>query len=125
MECSDTDEVYAVLASVPGQLTITFAATVVDVQQNSSLLTLAQEKCGRLLFGGMPTGVEVVYAMQHGGPFPATTDSRFTSVGPDAVKRFLRPVSFQNWPNQLLPQELQDDNPLKIARIVNTVYTPE
>ncbi|MFD1771143.1 aldehyde dehydrogenase (NADP(+)) [Sphingobacterium suaedae] len=125
VECSDTDEVYAVLASVPGQLTITFAATVVDIQQNSSLLTLAQEKCGRLLFGGMPTGVEVVYAMQHGGPFPATTDSRFTSVGPDAVKRFLRPVSFQNWPNQLLPQELQDDNPLKIARIVNTVYTPE
>ena len=67
----------------------------------------------------MPTGVEVVYAMQHGGPYPSTTDSRFTSVGPDAVKRFLRPLSFQNWPNEFLPAELQDENPLQIERIVD------
>lgn len=82
----------------------------------------AQEKCGRLLFNGMPTGVEVVYGMHHGGPFPATTDARFTSVGPDAVKRFLRPVSFQNWPNTFLPAELQEENPLQIARIVDGQY---
>ncbi|HRG43312.1 MAG TPA: aldehyde dehydrogenase (NADP(+)), partial [Saprospiraceae bacterium] len=74
---------------------------------------------------GMPTGGEVVNAMQHGGPFPASTDIRFTSVGPDAIKRFVRPISFQNWPEQLLPDELKDSNPLHILRIVDGQNTPQ
>lgn len=123
IECDSMNELYDVVRSLDGQLTITLAATAAEAQQNMDLLQAAQEKCGRLLFQGMPTGVEVVYGMHHGGPFPATTDSRFTSVGPDAVKRFLRPLSFQNWPDALLPAELQDGNPLKIGRIVDNVYT--
>ena len=67
---------------------------------------------------GVPTGVEVCYAMQHGGPFPASTDPRFTSVGPDAIKRFARPMSFQNYPDALLPDELKAENPLMINRII-------
>jgi NADP-dependent aldehyde dehydrogenase len=67
----------------------------------------------------MPTGVEVVYAMQHGGPFSFYNDARFTSVGPDAVKRFVRPISFQNWPDEFLPEELKNENPLQISRIVD------
>ncbi|WPL47593.1 aldehyde dehydrogenase (NADP(+)) [Sphingobacterium bambusae] len=123
IECDDEAQLIAVLQALGGQLTITFAATVADIQQQADLFALAQEKCGRLLFNGMPTGVEVVYAMQHGGPFPSTTDSRFTSVGPDAVKRFLRPLSFQNWPNEFLPLELQDENPLAIERVVDNNRT--
>lgn len=125
VECRDVEEMEEVLKAVPGQLTITFAATEADISRYPELLDVAQKKCGRLLFGGMPTGVEVVYAMHHGGPFPATTDSRFTSVGPDAVKRFLRPVSYQNWPNEFLPLELRDENPLKIERVVNNHRTTD
>ena len=121
VECQDVEEMEAVLGAISGQLTITFAATPDDIKQHVELYNLAQEKCGRLLFCGMPTGVEVVSAMHHGGPFPATTDSRFTSVGPDAVKRFLRPVSYQNWPNEFLPLELQDENPLRIERVIDNL----
>jgi len=71
----------------------------------------------------MPTGVEVVYAMQHGGPFPSSTDPRFTSVGPDSIKRFVRPLSFQNWPNEFLPEELKNDNSQEIHRIVDGLST--
>lgn len=119
IECEGVTEMETVIKALSGQLTITFAATEEDIRQHTSLLDIAQEKCGRLLFGGMPTGVEVVYAMHHGGPFPATTDSRFTSVGPDAVKRFLRPVSYQNWPDEFLPLELRNENPLQIERVVD------
>jgi alpha-ketoglutaric semialdehyde dehydrogenase len=77
---------------------------------------------GRLIINGVPTGVEVCPAMQHGGPFPATTDSRFTSVGTDAVKRFVRPVAFQNFPDALLPDELKQSNPLGIWRLFNNEF---
>jgi len=70
---------------------------------------------------GVPTGVEVGWGMQHGGPFPATTDSRYTAVGPDAIRRFARPLSFQNFPDKLLPEELKENNPLGIPRIVDGV----
>lgn len=119
VECEDSNQMAEILATLGGQLTITFAATAADAKEHESLLAVAKDKCGRLLFGGMPTGVEVVYAMQHGGVFPSSTDSRFTSVGPDAMKRFLRPLSFQNWPDELLPVELQNSNPTQIERIEN------
>lgn len=123
ISCADLNEMRQVMEQLAGQITITFAASTHDISECQHLFALAQDRCGRLLFQGMPTGVEVQYAMQHGGPFPATTDARFTSVGPDAVKRFLRPFSFQNWPNEFLPKELQDGNPLQIDRLVNQQWT--
>ncbi|MDN3693129.1 aldehyde dehydrogenase family protein [Chryseobacterium tructae] len=117
--CENQEEFIQIAQKLKGQLTITVAATRDDIFENSALINLLKDKCGRLLFNGMPTGVEVVYAMQHGGPFPSTTDSRFTSVGPDAVKRFVRPISFQNWPNEFLPEELKNENPLQISRMVD------
>ncbi|MDR4954055.1 aldehyde dehydrogenase (NADP(+)) [Chryseobacterium sp. ES2] len=123
--CETKEELVKIAQELKGQLTITVAATHEDVRNNDTLINILKDKCGRLLFNGMPTGVEVVYAMQHGGPFPATTDSRFTSVGPDAVKRFVRPISFQNWPDEFLPEELKNDNPLQISRMVDGVMNSE
>ncbi|REC45420.1 aldehyde dehydrogenase (NADP(+)) [Chryseobacterium pennipullorum] len=117
--CENREELIQIAQNLKGQLTITVAATSDDIRENSELIHFLKDKCGRLLFNGMPTGVEVVYAMQHGGPFPSTTDARFTSVGPDAVKRFVRPISFQNWPDEFLPEELKNENPLQINRIVD------
>lgn len=117
--CETDEDLMQIARQLKGQLTITIAATHEDVRDNSTLITILKDKCGRLLFNGMPTGVEVVYGMQHGGPFPSTTDSRFTSVGPDAVKRFVRPICFQNWPDEFLPDELKNENPLQISRMVD------
>ncbi|WP_347217640.1 aldehyde dehydrogenase (NADP(+)) [Chryseobacterium sp.] len=117
--CESREELIQIAQNLKGQLTITVAATSDDARENAELIHLLKDKCGRLLFNGMPTGVEVVYAMQHGGPFPSTTDARFTSVGSDAVKRFVRPISFQNWPDEFLPEELKNENPLQISRIVD------
>lgn len=119
VQCDTAEEMKQIAKQLKGQLTITVAASKEDVRENIDLIDQLKDKCGRLLFNGMPTGVEVVYAMQHGGPFPSTTDVRFTSVGPDAVKRFVRPISFQNWPDEFLPEELKNSNPLQIKRIVD------
>jgi NADP-dependent aldehyde dehydrogenase len=78
---------------------------------------------GRVILNGPPTGVEVGNAINHGGPFPATSDSRFTSVGTSSIKRFVRPVCWQNWSEELLPDELKTDNPLKIWRLFNNEWT--
>ncbi len=82
-------------------------------------VNICREKAGRIMFNGVPTGVEVNSAMQHGGPFPATTDSKFTSVGTAAILRFVRPVAFQDCPDFLLPDELKDSNPNQIYRLVD------
>ncbi|MDB4915621.1 MAG: aldH, partial [Gemmatimonadetes bacterium] len=82
-----------------------------------------QRKVGRLLFNGFPTGVEVGHAMQHGGPYPASTDSRTTSVGTAAIVRFARPLCYQNFPSDALPLELQDANPLGVWRLVDGSLT--
>src|SRR5690606_26857289 len=84
------EEMYAIAQSLEGQLTTTVLGNPDELTKHTSLVNILTEKCGRLLFSGFPTGVEVCYAMQHGGPFPAATDSRFTSVGPDAILRFAR-----------------------------------
>ena len=104
-----------------GQLTATIIHEDEDLSLAGELLTLLTNKAGRVLFNGYPTGVEVCDAMVHGGPFPATSDARGTSVGTGAIERFLRPVCYQNTPQSLLPQALQDDNPLGIKRLVNGV----
>lgn len=113
------EEMYAIAQSLEGQLTTTVLGNPDELTKHTSLVNILTEKCGRLLFSGFPTGVEVCYAMQHGGPFPAATDSRFTSVGPDAILRFARPLSYQNCPDGLLPPELKNNNPLRVWRTVN------
>lgn len=112
-------ELIAAAKKLQGQLTITLWGDSSELKEKSELINLLEEKCGRLLFTGVPTGVEVGYAMQHGGPFPSTTDSRSTSVGAHAIKRFARPIAFQDMPHDLLPEALKDGNPLGIMRQVN------
>lgn len=104
-----------------GQLTATIHGTAEDLAAAGDLLELLAEKAGRLIVNGFPTGVEVCHAMQHGGPWPATSDARFTSVGTAALERFIRPVCYQDVPDALLPAALQDANPLGIERIVEGV----
>lgn len=125
IECKDEADFSAVIQSFKGQLTATIMGTENDVTTFREQITALQEVVGRLIFNGLPTGVEVGYAMQHGGPFPATTDARFTSVGMDAIKRFVRPVAIQNAPQSYLPDELKDENPLSIWRTVNASFSKE
>jgi NADP-dependent aldehyde dehydrogenase len=113
------DEMLAVAAALPGQLTASVWGTDNDLQKHKDLLKLLELKAGRIIINGVPTGVEVSAAMNHGGPYPATTDSKFTSVGTQSIYRFTRPVCYQNYPQQLLPAELKNENPLNIWRMVN------
>jgi len=119
VKCHDELEMLAVARHLEGQLTATLMATEQDILDHDALVEEVKNICGRFILNGVPTGVEVCLSMQHGGPFPATTDSRFTSVGADGIKRFARPVAFQNWPDSLLPAELKNGNPLQISRIVD------
>ena len=121
--CRNRDEVMEVGNAIHGQLTATILGTDKDVKDANDLIEVLQEKAGRLIFNGVPTGVEVCPAMHHGGPFPSTSNALFTSVGADAIKRFARPIAFQNMPEELLPEELQLDNPLDIWRTVNGELT--
>lgn len=125
VECRDEKEMLAVAIAIEGQLTTTLMATVNEAARQKELLSVLREKCGRFVFNGVPTGVEVALGMHHGGPFPATTDSRFTAVGADGIKRFARPLCLQNWPTELLPDELKNENPLQLWRTVNNVLTRE
>ncbi|HYF30141.1 MAG TPA: aldehyde dehydrogenase (NADP(+)) [Chitinophagaceae bacterium] len=123
IRCADMPEMIDVAKNIEGQLTATLMATEADIHENTELVDAVKNICGRFIFNGVPTGVEVCLAMQHGGPFPATTDSRFTSVGADGIKRFARPVAYQNWPDALLPDELKNANPLGIWRTINNEFT--
>jgi NADP-dependent aldehyde dehydrogenase len=123
VRCDDTSEMIEVAKHLEGQLTCTLMATENELEHNGDLIDVLGNICGRLIFNGVPTGVEVCSSMQHGGPFPATTDARFTSVGADGIRRFVRPIAFQNWPDRFLPDELKNDNPLNIYRTVNNELT--
>ncbi len=125
IRCKDMSEMIEVANHLEGQLTSTLMATDQDILSNEELVEAVKNICGRFILNGVPTGVEVCLSMQHGGPFPATTDSRFTSVGADGIKRFARPLAFQNWENKLLPDELKNENPLHIWRTVNNELTKE
>jgi NADP-dependent aldehyde dehydrogenase len=103
VECDHTGQMLDVAASIAGQLTVTLQADVSDVELALRLRDILVERAGRLIFNGVPTGVEVCDAMTHGGPYPATTDERFTAVGRHAIRRWVRPVTFQNWPEAWLP----------------------
>ena len=117
--CASQEEILAVTRHLEGQLTATVHAVESDHALAGALLPLLERKVGRILFNGFPTGVEVSYAMVHGGPFPATSDPRSTSVGATAIERFLRPVCYQDVPAELLPEALKDGNPLGIVRLVD------
>jgi NADP-dependent aldehyde dehydrogenase len=119
IRCKDMDEMIDVAKHIEGQLTATLMATENDIRDNCELVEFVKNICGRFILNGVPTGVEVCLSMQHGGPFPATTDPRFTSVGADGIKRFARPICYQNWSTELLPDELKNENPLGIWRTVN------
>ena len=122
VEAEDFAELETIARTLPGQLTGTLLADEGDAARVASLADILADRVGRLIMNGVPTGVEVCPSMHHGGPFPATTDSRFSSVGTDAVRRFVRPVSFQNMPESMLPPELHLDNPLGIWRLVNNEW---
>lgn len=121
--CTSSADLLATIERLEGNLTATVHAADDELDTAGAVYAILREKAGRLLWNGFPTGVEVVYAMQHGGPYPATTAPGTTSVGMEAVKRFMRPVAFQNMPDSLLPDALKDANPLGIWRIVDEHMT--
>lgn len=121
--CANNSELTAISEVLPGQLTATILGNPSELKENSQFLTAVQQKVGRLLFEGMPTGVSVTPSMNHGGPFPASTDSRFTSVGISSIERWLRSVCLQDCPHDLLPDALKNENPLNIFRTVNNQLT--
>jgi alpha-ketoglutaric semialdehyde dehydrogenase len=114
-------DILRILHHLEGQLTATLHGTDEELAQSGDLLAAMESKAGRVIINGFPTGVEVCQAIVHGGPYPATSDGRSTSVGVQAVSRFTRPVAFQNFPDAALPAELQEANPLAISRIVDGV----
>jgi len=121
----DRDEMLEIAQSLEGQLTATVHGTPEDLNANQDLLSVLEKKAGRLIFNGFPTGVEVGHAIVHGGPWPATSDGRSTSVGSRAIGRFARPVCYQDFPQMNLPDELKDANPLRIWRSVDGRLTQE
>lgn len=119
----DKEQLMAAAAALKGHLTATVHGTEKEMKEYADLISLLENKVGRLIFNGFPTGVEVCPSMHHGGPFPATTDLRSTSVGTAAIKRFVRPICYQDFPQASLPDELKDGNPLNILRMVNGGWT--
>lgn len=123
VRCASWADLLTTLETLEGNLTATVHAEADDLAAAGEVYAILREKAGRLIWNGFPTGVEVVHAMQHGGPYPATTAPATTSVGTTAITRFLRPVAFQNLPDALLPDALKDANPLGIWRIVDDELT--
>lgn len=121
----DTAQLLEVLESLEGQLTATVHADPEDENALLPVINVITQKAGRVIYGGYPTGVEVCHSMQHGGPFPSTTDAKSTSVGTAAIFRFVRPVAFQDFPDKLLPEALRNSNPLNISRLVDGSWTNE
>ncbi|HEY2472337.1 MAG TPA: aldehyde dehydrogenase (NADP(+)) [Terracidiphilus sp.] len=117
VNCDTTQDYLRAARALSGHLTATIFGDEDDLAANRELIHILEQKAGRLIFNAFPTGVEVTHAMVHGGPYPSTSDSRFTSVGSLAIYRFARPVCFQNFPQAVLPLELQDSNPLHIRRL--------
>lgn len=123
--CGSGEDLEAVARGLEGQLTATLHGTEEDLVMHRKLVSILEQKAGRLIFNGFPTGVEVCASMHHGGPHPATTDGRSTSVGTAAIYRFCRLVCYQNFPQAALPPELQDANPRGIWRLVDNRFTKD
>jgi NADP-dependent aldehyde dehydrogenase len=114
-----------VAKDLEGHLTATIHGTEEDLAEFSDLVSILEGKVGRLIFNGFPTGVEVCASMHHGGPYPATTDGRSTSVGTAAIFRFTRLMCYQGFPQSALPPELQDENPMELWRVVDGDFTKD
>ena len=125
VQCENTKELEAIILKLEGQLTGTLIAEESEMPDYLNVVEALQSRVGRVIFNGVPTGVEVCPAMNHGGPYPASTDSRFTAVGIHSIKRWVRPFSYQDWPNSLLPDELKDENPTDISRLINNIQTSD
>ena len=123
VRCPSAQSMIDLAAGLEGSLTATIHADASDAEWASRLSAVLTDKAGRIVWNGYPTGVVVVWGMQHGGPYPATTSPGHTSVGATAIRRFLRPVAFQNTPDALLPEALRAANPLGIQRLVDGRWT--
>ncbi|WP_372766715.1 aldehyde dehydrogenase family protein, partial [Lutibacter sp.] len=125
VQCENVQQLEEIIANLEGQLTGTVLAENGELKNYEKVISALQNRVGRIIFNGVPTGVEVCAAMVHGGPYPASTDSRFTAVGINSIKRWVRPFSFQSWPNELLPDELKNENPLWISRTIDGKRTTQ
>jgi len=123
VQCEDANQLEEIISKLEGQLTGTLIADKGEAINYSGIIEALQSRVGRLIYNGVPTGVEVCPSMVHGGPYPASSDSRFTAVGINSIKRWVRPFSYQDWPNDLLPDELKNENPLGISRLVDNKQT--
>src|SRR3989339_1903713 len=121
--CEDKSQLVQALSAMHGQLTGSIYGNEEELIRYTEVVQILQDKTGRVIFNSAPTGVEVCHAMVHGGPFPATTDSRTTSVGTEAIRRFVRPICYQDCPQVLLPLYLQNNNAAGIMRKINGNYT--
>ena len=125
LKAASIEQLEQAAESMEGQLTATIHGTEADLVANKRLIEILQRKVGRLIFNGFPTGIEVCPSMHHGGPYPATTHSGFTSIGTASIERFVRPVCFQGFPDAALPPELRNGNERSILRLVNHAFTRE
>jgi 2,5-dioxopentanoate dehydrogenase len=123
VKCKDSVELLNAVSVLHGQLTGTVIGANSELSSYADVIEVLKNKAGRVLFNGVPTGVEVCYSMQHGGPFPASSSIQFTSVGADAIKRFVRPLCFQAWPQSELPTELRNENTASVFRKINGKLT--
>ncbi len=121
VQCASRTQMLAAAETLDGQLTATIHGTAHELESSRELLAILETKAGRLVWNGFPTGVEVCHSMVHGGPFPATSDGRSTSVGTQAIERFVRPVCYQNFPDSLLPDALKEAAPANSWRLVDGV----
>jgi NADP-dependent aldehyde dehydrogenase len=119
VEAATAEELLTVARSLEGQLTATVYGTDEELAANAELIGVLTQRVGRVIANGVPTGVAVNHAIHHGGPYPASTDVRSSSVGTTAIERFVRPVCYQDFPDSALPQLLRDINPLGALRLVN------
>lgn len=119
VSCGSPEDMIAIAEELEGSLSATIHGTEADLADYRELVAVLQRKAGRLIFNGYPVGIEVCHSMHHGGPYPATTHSHFTSIGTRAISRFVRPVCYQDWPDSLLPMELQNANPRGVWRMLN------
>lgn len=124
-DADSTDELVRVAEQLDGNLSASIHGTEDDLDEHSELVRVLEKKVGRLIFNGFPTGVRVCDAMHHGGPYPATTDVRSTSVGTAAIKRFARPICYQGFPTSTLPEEVRDQNERDIWRLVDGEWTKD
>ncbi|WP_234859398.1 aldehyde dehydrogenase (NADP(+)) [Aquimarina aquimarini] len=123
VQCKNIEQLTMIINTLEGQLTGTIISHDKEVIAYDTVINALKNRVGRIIFNGIPTGVEVCPAMVHGGPYPASTDSRFTAVGTNSIKRWVRPFSYQSWPDILLPDALKNKNPLNISRLIDGIHT--